>query len=235
MKNYTQGFYLEGLRGNNVFSYDKRGAEPKLYVPALKVGTLEDVRVGSEVVFSDEDEFGILQECKGLEAFIRTSWEGVPMVIVDNHNHVFYFWMEAYLAGQLEGGAALVHVDGHKDMREPAQLYLGTSLEEAFEYTNFGLNVGNYIVPAMKAGVVREAQLVTSEMELENGVFFGKAPKILNLDLDFFAPELDYIDFEKAKRFILRHAREASLITVASSPFFITQERAIQVLHRLFD
>jgi hypothetical protein len=235
MKNYTQGFYLEGLRGNNVFSYDKRGAESKLYVPAVKEGILEDVRPGMEVVFSDEDEFGVLQECKGLEAFIRTSWEGVPMVVVDNHNHVFYFWMEAYLAGKFPGGASLVHVDGHKDMREPAQMYLGTSLEEAFEYTNFGLNVGNYIVPAMKAGLVSEAQFVTSEVELENGVFFGKAPKILNLDLDFFAPELDYIDFEKAKRFILRHAREASLITVATSPFFITQERAIQVLHRLFD
>lgn len=235
MNNYSKPSCLSAERGNNVFAYDKRGEDPTLYVPALKEGFLADLKVGEEVVFSDEDEFGILQQCKGLKSFLKTSWEGIPLVVVDNHNHVFYFWMEAFLAGRIPGGAYLVHVDEHKDMREPPELYSGKTLEDAFVYVNQVLNVGNYIVPAMKAGVIREAQLVTSEMELENGTFFEKMPKILNIDLDFFAPEMDYIDFEKTKRFILRHAREATLITVSTSPFFIEQERALRMLHKLFD
>jgi len=234
MKNYQRAFYLEGERGNNAFAFAERGAEPRLLVPAVVDGVLDDVKVGTEPVFVDRDEFDVLQTCPGLAAFVRTEWEGIPLVVVDNHNHVFYFWMEAFLARRLGDGAFLVHVDQHKDMRVPPNPYRGKSLEDAFDYVNEVLNVGNYIVPAMEAGVVREVQLVTSEMALDEGGFFGKQPKILNVDLDMFAPELSYIDFQKARRFILKHAREAALITVATSPFFIDQVRAIQMLHALF-
>jgi hypothetical protein len=57
---------------------------------------------------------------------------------------------------------------------------------------------------------------------------------ILNLDLDIFAPELDDIDFELKQSVILGYAARASYITVATSPFFIDQERAIQYLQKLF-
>ena len=57
---------------------------------------------------------------------------------------------------------------------------------------------------------------------------------ILNLDLDFFAPELNYIEFSKKKACILRFARRAKYITVATSPFFIDQARAIVVFRELF-
>ena len=49
-----------------------------------------------------------------------------------------------------------------------------------------------------------------------------------------FVPGMEYIDFLKARAFILEHARTASLITVATSPFFIEQERATSVLKKLF-
>lgn len=58
---------------------------------------------------------------------------------------------------------------------------------------------------------------------------------ILNLDLDFFAPELDYIPFEDKKRIVLHFARQSDLITVATSPFFIDQKRAIEMLGRVFE
>ena len=163
------------------------------------------------------------------------------MIVVDNHNHVFHFWMEAFLKGQLLDGAFLVHVDGHKDMREPdsfldvdVRLPTEDLLQASFDYTNCVLNVGNYIVPAMKAGFIREVQFVTSEAALQDRGFLGKTPKILNLDLDFFARELSYIPFEDARRFILMHAQESSLITVSTSPFFIEQDRAIEKFHQVF-
>jgi len=222
---YEQPFYLSGKRGNNVFSYKDRGPNPRLYVPSLIEGTLEDVQEGNETVFQDR---------KGLKHFVKTSFNGVPVVVVDNHNHVFYFWYEALEQGILKRGANLVHVDAHKDMRRPKKLFRGGNLAEIFRYTNEELNVGNYIVPARGDGLIGEIQFVTGEAALEEGSFYKKTNKILNIDLDFFAPDLSYINFEKAKNFILKQARNASLITVSTSPFFVEQSVAIQKLAHLF-
>ncbi|MDR0771974.1 MAG: hypothetical protein LBF15_02780 [Candidatus Peribacteria bacterium] len=57
---------------------------------------------------------------------------------------------------------------------------------------------------------------------------------ILNLDLDFFEPNLDYIDYDLKKKFILEVADKADLITVATSPFFINQELALKVFKDIF-
>lgn len=57
---------------------------------------------------------------------------------------------------------------------------------------------------------------------------------ILNLDLDFFQPDLDYIDYELKKKVILDAATKASVITVATSPFFINQELAVKVFKDIF-
>lgn len=57
---------------------------------------------------------------------------------------------------------------------------------------------------------------------------------ILNLDLDFFQPELDFIDYDLKKKAVLDAADKASIITVATSPFFINQDLAIQVFKDIF-
>lgn len=231
--NYAAPFYLEGRRGNNAFSYEKRGEHPKLFVPAVREGSLEDLSLKGEVVFEDEDEHGILQSCKGLEFFLKTKLAGVPTVIVDNHNHVLYFWYEALQQGILKPGAALIHVDQHKDMREPESLLPSRDLDTVFKYTNEVLNVGNYIVPAREDGLLSEIVLITGESDFEQREGIEESNKILNIDLDFFAPEMSYVSFEKAKRFIEEHAKNAALITVATSPFFIDQKLALQRLNDL--
>ena len=233
-KDYSEPFWIEGPIGNNALSYERRGASSKLYVPSLVEGTLEEVKPGSEVVFEDFDEYEKLQSCPGLAHLVRTELAGVPAVIVDNHNHVLYFWFEALQKGLLKEGATLIHVDQHRDMRAPERLYEGNNLEDVFDYVNFHLNVGNYIVPAQKSGLVGETQFVTSEEALKDLSFDSHGNKILNIDLDFFAPELAYIDFDLARSFLAAHLPTTSLITVATSPFFIEQERAIAVLKKLF-
>lgn len=231
---YKSPFYLTEQIGNNAFAYDARGKNPRLFVPSIIEGSLEELRQGDEVVFADFDENNNLQESKGLKFFLRSNYKGIPLIVMDNHNHAFYFWEEALAKGDLQKKAALVHIDGHKDMRSPEQAYEGQSLEDAFHFTNEILNVGNYIVPAIECGTIGEIQFVTSEAALNDDSFFNKQNKILNLDLDYFAPELSYIDFQKAKKFILKHAENASLITVCTSPFFIYQELAIRRLLDIF-
>jgi hypothetical protein len=238
---YSRPFDIEGPVGNNALSYEKRlshasavsGPAPKLSVPSIIAGSFDDVEPGDTIAFEDFDEHGVLQSCAGLSHLVRTSWDGVPTVVTDNHNHAFYFWAEAGLAGVLQPNATLIHVDQHRDMRVPERMFDGTTLEDAFSYTNFHLNVGNYIVPAERAGLVGEIQMVTSEEALRDFGLVDRGNKILNLDLDFFAPEMSYIDFELARRFITTHRQTASLITIATSPFFIDQAGAISALKRL--
>lgn len=220
--------------GNNALSFERRGETPCLWVPPLIEGTIDNVKPGKEVVFEDFDEYDRLQSCPGLEALVKLTLGGVPAVVVDNHNHVLYFWGQAMEEGLLQPGATLIHVDQHRDMRAPEKLYEGKTLEELFDYVNFHLNVGNYIVPAQQVGLVGETQFVTSEEALKDLTFAERGNKILNIDLDYFAPELDYIDFDLARRFIQAHLPTTSLITVATSPFFIDQERAIEQLKKLF-
>jgi hypothetical protein len=56
----------------------------------------------------------------------------------------------------------------------------------------------------------------------------------LNLDLDFFEPNLDYIDYDLKKKFILEVAEKADVITIATSPFFINQELALKIFRDIF-
>ncbi len=58
---------------------------------------------------------------------------------------------------------------------------------------------------------------------------------ILNLDLDFFQPKLDYIDYNLKKEVVQKLIKKASLITVSTSPFFIDQDLALKVFRDLFN
>ena len=232
-RDYALPFSITDAVGNNAFSFDRRGPAPSLWVPSLVQGTFDDVAAGDRVVFEDVDEHDIVQSCTGLAHLVATQWDGVPAVVMDNHNHAFYFWQQAAAGGVLAPGATLIHIDQHKDMRVPERLYDGHSLDDAFAYTNFHLNVGNYIVPAQRSGLVGDVQFVTSGEALNDVSLARRGNTILNIDLDFFAPEMSYIDFGLAQRFIDAHRRTASLITIATSPFFIDQERAIDGLRRL--
>ena len=74
MENYEySGFYIEKPVGNNVFSYDKR-ENKSIYVPKLINGTLNDVRLGNEVVFNEVDENKEIKQ-KDWRIWSNMSWE----------------------------------------------------------------------------------------------------------------------------------------------------------------
>ncbi len=237
---YDHPFQITKNIGNNALSFDQR-KNPTLTVPSLIEGSLEDVKLGNEVVFEDIDENDELQSCKGLEHLVRFSQPETetPVVVVDNHNHVFYFWYEAFFKKQIERGCTLVHIDQHRDTRMPERNIKkeeAGSLEGVFHYTNFLLNVGNYIPPAMEEGLVSELISITSGYALgESQAKKVDRGLIVNIDLDFWAPELDYIDQTMSLNKTKAWMQEADLITIATSPFFIDQKRALDILHKLFN
>lgn len=165
-------------------------------------------------------------------------WNGVPMIVFDNHNHALYFWYEALSKGMVGTQNTLVHIDEHSDLwANENNLPENPSLEEVFLFTNDSCNVGNYIQPAIRSGIIKKVLRIEDSVGMEKYASYsagGNESLILNLDLDFFAPELDYIPFEDKKRVILHFASQAKFITVATSPFFIDQTRAIRMLGEVF-
>lgn len=237
---YTKKEVLTGNKGNNALSYEERktllGREPSLIIPARKKGTLEDITLGTEIVF-EEIVDNVLYSRSGITDFIEFTYSGnnKHAILFDNHNHALFFWAEAIERGYLSKGATLIHIDQHKDMREPAH-YLSNnpypSLEEIYDYTNNVLNVGNFIKPAIELGIIGEAYFLDNEPS-----FFKEYPTenlIVDIDLDLFAEEMDHMDFEAILPSIQKLVAHADFVTIATSPFFIDQSRAIQWLHRIF-
>lgn len=242
---YEQPFFITDPVSNNAFNLEKR-PHKKLRVARLKTGTLSDVRLGNEIVFEDFDDDGKLHACTGLEEFIKTTVRGIPVYIFDNHNHAFAFWCAEKAAGNLKDDATLIHIDQHKDRRTPESFIPSEDardLEKVFRYTNTVLNVGNFIPAAQHIGLVKEIVFLDSQYSLERMMERLKAPwgedpvieenVILDIDLDFFAPESDYIGNDLKLDVIARLIPRASAVTFATSPYFIEQERALEYLKRI--
>jgi hypothetical protein len=227
--------------GNNAFGRHFEG-ENFLDVPVRVHGSFDDVKIGGRTAFREFGSDGKVVEYAGLAAFISTEWNGIPLTIFDNHNFALAFWCEALASGVFSKGATLAHVDMHSDLwpnGNDLDLARVGDAEYVENFVNLRTSVGNYIEPAMRSGMFDRFVRIEGEGDLkrELEVIRSRAPSlglILNLDLDFFAPDLDDVPFELKKRVILEFARRAKYITVATSPCFIDQKRAIEALGKIF-
>jgi len=234
---YQRPFLLTHPTGNNAFGWESR-KDKTLFVPSLVEGTLADVRTDeSRCVFCAEEN-GTIIEKHGLAHFVSMEWNGVKTVVMDNHNHAFYFWASAKKSGLFSGAEVLIHLDEHSDMRVPDTFLEAeqlSDLDAVFAYTNEVLNVGNYIVPSLKGGLFASVENIGGSYALAE--WETKDPPVnfvLNIDLDFWSPHLDFIPKQQKNALVRRLAKKAQFITIATSPFFIEQKRAIEVLAELF-
>lgn len=240
---YSMPFYLTESFWNNAFSFYKR-PNKKLYVPRLiKINNFDDIKLWDEIVFEDYDFNWKLVSCSWLENFYEIELKDFPPInLVDNHNHVYFFWHKARFDLIVSNNSTLYHIDEHTDLRDP-WIYLEKEelkdLKRIFEYTNY-VDVWNYIIPAIHDWLIKEMHQIRSESELtdiklkiDNDELEDNI--ILNLDLDFFQPKLDYIDYNLKKYVVQKLIKKASLITVATSPFFIDQNLALKVFRDLFN
>lgn len=232
LEQFYRGFSIDRPVGNNAFSYDQR-SERVLFVPPLRSGSPEELAVGDTVAFCEVSD-GKERAVRGLRNFLYWESRGIPVVVFDNHNHAFCFWAAAMRDGAVPFGLPLVHVDQHRDMREPSTYLSPESLdnmENVFRYTNDVLNVGNFIQPALRLEMFSGLDIIDSRAGFEKIL-----PErfVLDLDIDIFSPEMDYIDTDYKFRRIRSYMNKAALITIATSPFFIDQVYALEVARRLF-
>lgn len=230
MNKYT-GFYIDKPIGNNIFSYEER-KNKKIYVPKLIKGNLEDVKVGENIVFNEIDELDEIK-AKGLRYMVEYNIDKKDVHIFDNHNHAFYFWMKSLNLEHFTKGCKLIHVDQHKDMREPENYDVDIlSIDDIFRYTNNVLNVGNFIKPALEHNIFSEVVIIDSSYGFNLDI---EGEFVLDIDLDIFSKDMDYISYDLRIKKIQELIKKARVITIASSPFFIDQEYAIKVLKELFN
>ena len=230
MQKYN-GFYIEKPVGNNIFSYDER-KNKKIFVPKLIEGDLNSVKVGEEVVFSEID-FGEEINAIGLKNMVKFNYKNKDIYIFDNHNHSFYFWIKSLKQGRFNKGCKLVHIDQHKDMREPENYEVDVNnIDDVFRYTNYVLNVGNFIKPALYHNIFSEAIIIDSTYGFDLDV---DGEIVLDIDLDIFSKDMEYISYDLRIDKIKEYIDRSNVITIASSPFFIEQDYAIKVLKELFN
>ncbi len=237
ISNHYSGFHIKDPVSNNAFSYQKRNS-PQLYVPPLINAGIDKLEVGAKVVFEDFDEKGNLKSCVGIKKFLRfelhNNDKNIPVYIFDNHNHAFFFWnLEASL-GRFKKEIKLIHIDQHKDSRKPKKHPPAADLNTIFNYTNTELNVGNFIAPALNCGLIASVINITSQAEIDNFTISPGECFLLDIDMDFFAPELDYIKNSQKINLIKKLIPRSSIITIATSPFFIDQNLAIKNLRNFF-
>ncbi len=245
---YSKPFYIEDNIWNNALSFlgreESTWNKSKLYVPNLvKITDFSEIKLLEEnderITFQDFWFDDKLSTNFGLENFYEIDWNSKKIYLFDNHNHALYFWYLAKDNWVVKDNSLLYHVDEHADYRDAEEEIKQTDLESIFNYTNFSkINVGNYIIPAENQGLIWKTVQIRSEQELQNyidnDINTEKQTIILNVDLDFFQPDLDFIDFEMKKKVVLDIAAKADVITVATSPFFIDQKLALEVFEDLF-
>lgn len=245
LPHYNQEFILKEPFGNNAFDYEKRSqSHPEPYIrigPLLSYpnseAALQKFQIGLTPAFEIYDEEK-LRSMPGLINFLQfpENTSGRPIFVFDNHNHAFYFWHISAQELKITEPLLLIHIDQHKDARIPTSLLSPTEAQDPkllFEYTNFTLNVGNFIPPAIKTGLISDAITIDSEATIK-AFQQPTQPFILDIDLDFFAPELDYIGNQNKLTLIRELLPKAAMTTIATSPYFIDQDLAQKYLEAIF-
>ncbi|MBF0483545.1 MAG: UPF0489 family protein [Candidatus Omnitrophica bacterium] len=234
LNEFYKGFWIEEPFGNNAFSYDQR-INKKIFVPDFINGSLKDVKLGEQAVFSEIAD-GKEKNCAGLKHFVHWRLGRKDIFIFDNHNHAFFIWLWGQANGKIDGIDPLVHIDQHLDTRDPEIIFDQNldqiDLQAAWNYTNKVLNVGNFVKPAIDLGLFSDVIMVNKKESFSEPVWPGRC--LLDLDLDIFAPDMDYIPENTKIRVIKRYIEDSDFITVATSPYFIDQNLALEKLRVIF-
>ena len=127
----------------------------------------------------------------------------------------------------------MIHLDQHSDMNPCDQKIQQKDLKSRFSFAENQTHVGNFIQPALQNELISSVELVLTEYRLKEMVSQLPESYLLDIDLDFRAPEMGYRfqDHLPYLRVLLQHAKA---VTVATSPYFLDQGLALKMIKLLF-
>lgn len=210
------GFFIKGNIGNNTFSYIS--GRTLSVAPVCEYLIDSKIELGTDTVFVDkwDDQ---LKVCCGLKKYFvgRTERSKTPFYLCDNHNFVLEAWQ---IVKDYSPKLTLVHIDQHRDDAK-----FSGNINNYLQETR----ICDYIDCAKKADWINLRHYsFTESKDLAKGIFLGEYSRfILNIDLDFFAPEVTHISLDNKIDLIQKILPYTELITIATSPGFIDQKLAI--------
>ncbi len=182
----------------------------KQYLTPIISWTLADVKLGSHIVFEEIDEKWILHQCTWLEYIVKIQ---PNIVIVDNHDRVLEFRPR---------GFPVLHIDQHTDMRP---------------VWADGVNVGNFLRHALDTRYITWSTQINTEYSLLHFDYstIKLSNYIFDIDLDFRHPDMSIEQFEKTIQITKELIKKAKIVTIATSPYFLDQNLALQLINKIIN
>lgn len=205
-------------------NYDEKG--DSLYYPRFVRVQQFDPSPSKIPVFSDDyGSYLGLAQCQVLDV------RGKLIYIVDNHNEMLYPLVE--MRTQKKESFGVVHIDAHND---------DALCEQRFEEKDFELNsiaktisrtrISDFFDAISGKGIVSSVYRITDSHSFENFIL-PKDPFFLSLDIDIFGPEGDFVSLESKVNAIRKAWNKAEAICIATSPGFIEQKFAHEIIRIL--
>jgi len=229
---YKKWYYTSKPIGNNEFSYKKRmnlWSKWKIHVTNVKKWNLKDLKVWNKIVFEEVVKNKLIG-CIWLKQFLWIKKWIRNVFIVDNHNHALYFRYRALNEWIIKKWINLVHIDQHSDMKENKNKF---NWKDVCKFINEKTNVGNFILPAKNEWLINEVIQVRTGVKL-NEFWNIETLKfwdfILDIDMDFWVWKTNV---EKDFVIVRNLIKNAKIITIATSPYFLDQDIAVSLVKKL--
>lgn len=234
------GFYLDKESANSQIS----DFQDFLRVaPIKKINKYNGLKIDYEhFAFAEKNENWEIEYFHGLKNYLWIETPGFPSIFIfDNHNHAIIFRYNIIYSKKIKD-TKLIHIDQHSDCRENKNhLVLNqdeNELEKVFRFCNEKCNVWNFIPPSIESWIITNQVQIRSTTALHNLGIDINQNFILDIDLDFC---LDWINRNKInlenvellKNKFNEFWKYALWITIATSPYFLNQELAIQIIEEL--
>ena len=252
---YQFSSYTKPNKGNWVFSSTQESQKKSdylLYIPSVKyISSLDEIILTQKntlIVVDEERSWKpiVYNWLAHIYIYVHIIWEKkIPIYICDNHNHALYFWiMYVQSLKSYPEKIYISHIDQHSDLlinpnsKNLLEAHKQDLVTESFlyDFVHQQCHVGNFVDPFLHMFAQTQFQWIKSEyqlLELHERDWKPTSPHILDIDLDFRAPamSLDKNDLTIIHTKQLMEA--ADIITIATSPYYLDQQLALDLLKQL--
>lgn len=204
----------------NLESYDIDGIS-KYYSKFHLVNSFE-YQTSKNIVFTDD--YG---EYRGLGKQQLCIAEK-PIYLFDNHNEIIYPFVELYEAWGKQS-FSVVHIDAHPDAAEFQGIKpTSIALDEVKDFIS-QTRISDFFDALSETKIIKDIYRITHSNDFE--FFVGpEEPYVLSLDIDIFGPEGDFVDVKDKVLAIKKALGGAMAVCIATSPGFIDQEYAQNII-----
>ncbi|MGB5823786.1 MAG: UPF0489 family protein [Proteocatella sp.] len=246
---------------NNKFSFKER-KNKEIHIPGIVEGNIGNIEEGKGFAFIEIDEYGKEVCCKGLKEFIKQTDKLEYVFDNHNHAFYFSYELhyktklkydfihidqhkdlreaplefDIYRKNILESRKKITDEYAKLNLKIEIEKLTGEELDlsVAYLYTNTVLNVGNFIKPMINMGMIDKFYCIDSQYSMDEIIGYDCSRNyILDLDLDFFSKDMDYIKEAQKLEIIQKLMQKSNLTLIATSPYFIEFEKCRDILGKL--